>query len=205
MPHKWRPRASSQSGDPSYLELFPKVFKGFWVKFTRSPISHDVMFVWIEQHEVRPAKGIPRQFLRKAWVLECFLTFQKPFDSILDVIMSCHLSFEAWTRTSQVTVFTCEVSIEEAQEKSAGGVTLTLPGCITSVYLEHFGCSTGWIKTEDLLPFAASLGYLQRRTGHYIFDHEASAEEKKRILGDTVQEKAQSPSFWRPQLSFTNS
>lgn len=29
-----------------------------------------------------------------------------------------------------------------------------------------------------------------RRTGHYIFDHEASAEEKKRILGDTVQEKA---------------
>lgn len=62
--------------------------------------------------KVRPAKGIPRQFLRK-------------------------------------------VSIEEAQEKSAGGVTLTLPG----------------------------------RTGHYIFDHEASAEEKKRILGDTVQEK----------------
>lgn len=29
-----------------------------------------------------------------------------------------------------------------------------------------------------------------RRSGHYIFDHEASAEEKKRILGDTVQEKA---------------
>eukprot|EP00438_Fugacium_kawagutii_P003496 Skav218377 [mRNA] locus=scaffold2066:258439:265836:- [translate_table: standard] len=27
------------------------------------------------------------------------------------------------------------------------------------------------------------------RSGHYIFDHEASAEEKKRILGDTVQEK----------------
>eukprot|EP00434_Breviolum_minutum_P027352 symbB.v1.2.024185.t1/scaffold2225.1/size85319/6 len=62
--------------------------------------------------KVRPAKGIPRQFLKK-------------------------------------------VSIEEAQEKSAGGVTLTLPG----------------------------------RTGHYVFDHEASAEEKKRILGDTVQEK----------------
>ena len=32
--------------------------------------------------------------------------------------------------------------------------------------------------------------HLTRRTGHYIFDHEASAEEKKRILGDTVQEKA---------------
>ena len=32
--------------------------------------------------------------------------------------------------------------------------------------------------------------FLLRRTGHYIFDHEASAEEKKRILGDTVQEKA---------------
>ena len=28
-----------------------------------------------------------------------------------------------------------------------------------------------------------------RRTGHYIMDHEASLEEKKRILGDTVQEK----------------
>ncbi|CAK9099622.1 unnamed protein product [Durusdinium trenchii] len=61
---------------------------------------------------VRPAKGIPRQFLKK-------------------------------------------VSIEEAQEKSAGGVTLMVPG----------------------------------RSGHYIYDHEASVEEKKRILGDTVQEK----------------
>lgn len=39
-------------------------------------------------------------------------------------------------------------------------------------------------------PFTATIGYLPRRTGHYIFDHEASAEEKKRILGDTVQEKA---------------
>ncbi|CAE7215515.1 unnamed protein product [Symbiodinium natans] len=62
--------------------------------------------------KVRPAKGIPRKWLRK-------------------------------------------VSMEEAQEKSAGGVTLVVPGY----------------------------------SGHYIYDHEASAEEKKRILGDTVQEK----------------
>ena len=107
---------------------------------------------------------------------------------------SCHVIYllkpEKENPKSQVNFLTCEVSIEEAQEKSAGGVTLTLPGRITSVYLECFGCSTGWIKTEDLLPFAATLGYLPRRTGHYIFDHEASAEEKKRILGDTVQEKA---------------
>ena len=111
----------------------------------------------------------------------------------------CHhvMSSMFWNLKKNITsyiFFTCEVSIEEAQEKSAGGVTLTLPGRITSVYLEYFGCSTGWIKTQDLLPFTSfhcnPLGYLPRRTGHYIFDHEASAEEKKRILGDTVQEKA---------------
>eukprot|EP00439_Symbiodinium_sp_Y106_P085120 s1633_g27.t1 len=62
--------------------------------------------------KVRPAKGIPRKWLRK-------------------------------------------VTLEEAEEKSAGGVTLVVPGY----------------------------------SGHYIYDHEASAEEKKRIVGDTVQEK----------------
>jgi len=62
--------------------------------------------------KVRPAKGIPRQFLKK-------------------------------------------VTLEEGQEQSAGGVTFTLPG----------------------------------HSGHYIYSHEASQEEKKRRLGDTVQEK----------------
>lgn len=72
----------------------------------------------------------------------------------------CHhvMSSMFWNLKKNITsyiFFTCEVSIEEAQEKSAGGVTLTLPGRITSVYLEYFGCSTGWIKTQDLLPFTS--------------------------------------------------
>lgn len=46
-------------------------------------------------------------------------------------------------------------SLEEAQEKSAGGVTFSLPGL----------------------------------SGHYIFAHEATLEEKKRRVGDTVKEK----------------
>merc|ERR1719379_2760967 len=46
-------------------------------------------------------------------------------------------------------------SLEEAEEKSAGGVTFSLPGL----------------------------------SGHYIFAHEATLEEKKRRVGDTVKEK----------------
>eukprot|EP00931_Biecheleriopsis_adriatica_P061146 TRINITY_DN36761_c0_g2_i1.p1 TRINITY_DN36761_c0_g2~~TRINITY_DN36761_c0_g2_i1.p1 ORF type:complete len:542 (+),score=131.14 TRINITY_DN36761_c0_g2_i1:27-1628(+) len=51
--------------------------------------------------------------------------------------------------------FLKKVTMEEAEEKSAGGVVLQVYG----------------------------------HSGHYIYDHEASQEEKKRILGDTVQEK----------------
>ena len=51
------------------------------------------------------------------------------------------------------------------------------------------------LATLVRVPTKAILGdscNARRYSGHYIYDHEASAEEKKRILGDTVQEKARS-------------